>query len=80
MSKTIKAIVYGGGIIGTGYALMKFTVPDEEQMRSRLSPELLREYDIARAKSQEKNRALREQIKQTAATDRPAWDFRQDKE
>ena len=28
-----RALVYATGIIGTGYGLMKFTVPDEEQMR-----------------------------------------------
>lgn len=34
MSKAIKAVVYGTAIIGTGYLLMRFTVPNEEQMRA----------------------------------------------
>ncbi|KAL0082056.1 hypothetical protein J3Q64DRAFT_1721509 [Phycomyces blakesleeanus] len=74
MEKTIKCIVYGGGIIATGYALMKLTVPDEEQMRARLRPELQREYDIARAKSKEKHLALMEHMREASETSRPAWE------
>ncbi|KAI9019515.1 hypothetical protein CLU79DRAFT_757614 [Phycomyces nitens] len=77
MEKAIKCVVYGGGIIATGYALMKFTVPDEEQMRARLRPELQREYDIARAKSKERHLALMEHMREAAETNKPIWDERQ---
>lgn len=33
MSKIAKGIVYGGGIIAFGYALLKYTVPSEEEMQ-----------------------------------------------
>lgn len=33
MSKTVKAVVWGTAIIGTGYGLMRFTVPNDAQMR-----------------------------------------------
>lgn len=33
MSKIVKGIAYGGGIIAFGYALLKYTVPSEEEMQ-----------------------------------------------
>lgn len=33
MGNIAKGIVYGGGIIAFGYALMKWTVPTEQEMR-----------------------------------------------
>ena len=33
MANELKVIVYMTAILGTGYGLMKYTVPDEETMR-----------------------------------------------
>jgi hypothetical protein len=33
MDKAVKAVIWGTVIIGSGYGLMKFTVPNETQMR-----------------------------------------------
>ncbi|KAI8384914.1 uncharacterized protein BYT42DRAFT_612580 [Radiomyces spectabilis] len=73
MDKVGKAIVYAGGIIGTGYALMKLTVPDEEQMRKRLNPKLQREADDIKASNAQKNQALMEHLREVAESDKPAW-------
>jgi hypothetical protein len=34
MSKVVKAVTWGTAIIGLGYGLMKFTVPNEDEMRN----------------------------------------------
>lgn len=33
MSKAVKAVIWATAIIGTGYGLMRFTVPNDAQMR-----------------------------------------------
>ncbi|KAI7855644.1 hypothetical protein BDC45DRAFT_85536 [Circinella umbellata] len=68
-----RALVYATGIIGTGYGLMKFTVPDEEQMRQRLDPHLREEYDKVKARNQQQHQALMEHMKAVALSDKPAW-------
>ncbi|KAI9303033.1 hypothetical protein BJ944DRAFT_269023 [Cunninghamella echinulata] len=75
-----KFLTYASAIILTGYGLMKFTVPDEAEMRSRLDPALLKEAEKRRAQHKEHNQALMEQIRKTAESDKPVWvDFREKK-
>ncbi|CAO3611955.1 unnamed protein product [Cunninghamella blakesleeana] len=68
-----KFLTYASGIIATGYLLMKFTVPNEFEMRSRLDPALLKEAEKMKAKHNEHNQALIEQIKKAAESDKPVW-------
>ncbi|KAI9263332.1 CBP4-domain-containing protein [Phascolomyces articulosus] len=68
-----RALVYATGIIGTGYGLMKFTVPNEEQMRQRLDPHLREEYDKVKARNQQQHQALMEHMKLAAQSDKPTW-------
>ncbi|KAI9490739.1 CBP4-domain-containing protein [Zychaea mexicana] len=68
-----RALVYAAGIIGTGYGLMKFTVPNEQEMRQRLDPHLREEYDKAKARNQQQHQALMEHMRLAAQSDKPAW-------
>ncbi|CAO3695651.1 unnamed protein product [Umbelopsis ramanniana] len=79
MSKAIKAIAYGTAIIGTGYLLMRFTVPNEEQMRARLTPALRRDADRIRSENEEKKQALAERIREAANSETAIWDERSKK-
>ncbi|KAL1932108.1 hypothetical protein VTP01DRAFT_9164 [Rhizomucor pusillus] len=67
MSKIVKGIAYGGGIIAFGYALLKYTVPSEEEMQKRLGTPL--------NKAQEKaNRErMMEHMRAAAESDKPVW-------
>ncbi|CAM0138495.1 hypothetical protein VKS41_007110 [Umbelopsis sp. WA50703] len=79
MDKAVKAVIWGTIIIGSGYGLMKFTVPNETQMRERLTPELRREADYLRNSNADKREALAERIHHAATTEKPLWDTRESK-
>ncbi|KAH8548206.1 hypothetical protein BGW37DRAFT_523643 [Umbelopsis sp. PMI_123] len=74
MSKVVKAVTWGTAIIGLGYGLMKFTVPNEDEMRNRLTPSLRREADKIKSDNAEKQHALAERIREAASSDKPIWD------
>ncbi|GAB5591975.1 hypothetical protein Unana1_06875 [Umbelopsis nana] len=76
MSKAVKAVIWATAIIGTGYGLMRFTVPNDAQMRERLTPELLREADKIREGNADKKQALADVIREAANSDKPVWDDR----
>ncbi|KAI8993702.1 hypothetical protein BDB01DRAFT_777207 [Pilobolus umbonatus] len=75
MANELKVIVYMTAIISTGYALMKYTVPDEEQMKKRLDPALRLEYDKMKLANREKSQLLMDRIREAAETDKPAWEI-----
>ncbi|KAI8147910.1 hypothetical protein BJV82DRAFT_664250 [Fennellomyces sp. T-0311] len=68
-----RALVYAGAIIGTGYGLMKITVPNENEMRERLDPHLRQEYDKVKARNQQQHQALMDHLKAVAQSDKPTW-------
>ncbi|KAI8097172.1 uncharacterized protein BX664DRAFT_325712 [Halteromyces radiatus] len=68
-----KFLAYASGIIATGYGLMVFTVPNEAEMRKRLDPTLLKEADRMKEHNMERHQQLLDQIRQTAASDKPVW-------
>ncbi|CAO3671744.1 unnamed protein product [Rhizopus stolonifer] len=79
MANELKVIVYMTAIISTGYGLMKYTVPDEEQLKKRLDPALRKEYDEIRAANREKGQQMMDLIREAAESEKPVWDFPQKK-
>ncbi|KAI8350168.1 hypothetical protein BD560DRAFT_439088 [Blakeslea trispora] len=78
MANELKVIVYMTAILGTGYGLMKYTVPDEETMRKRLNPALRREYDERKAMDREKGQQMMDMMREAAETKKPAWEIAND--
>ncbi|CAO3653574.1 unnamed protein product [Mucor hiemalis] len=62
-------------IMGTGYGLMKYTVPDEEAMKKRLNPALRKEYEAAQEASRAKNQQFLDLMREAAETKKPAWEM-----
>lgn len=66
-------IIYGGGIIGTGVLLFKFTTPTDEQLIARLSPELKLDYLKNRELRRKEQEELIKLVKKTSASNDPIW-------
>ncbi|CAO3677100.1 hypothetical protein G6F70_001638 [Rhizopus microsporus] len=75
MANEFKVLVYMTAILGTGYGLMKYTVPDEEQIKKRLDPALRREYDQIKATNREKGQQMMDLMREAAESDKPAWEI-----
>ncbi|RCH83619.1 assembly factor cbp4 [Rhizopus azygosporus] len=75
MANEFKVLVYMTAILGTGYGLMKYTVPDEEQIKKRLDPALRREYDKIKATNREKGQQMMDLMREAAESDKPAWEI-----
>ncbi|KAK9480996.1 hypothetical protein V1514DRAFT_64394 [Lipomyces japonicus] len=73
-SALIKMLFSGTGIIGVGFLLYNTTVPTEEQLVSKFSPEIKQKYyqeKQFRSGSQEDH--LYDLIRSNAESSRPAW-------
>lgn len=66
-------LIYGGGIIGTGYLLFKYTVPTPEELLARMSPELRSKVEAERGLRELEQQKLMEIVKQTSASNEPIW-------
>ncbi|KAI8991747.1 hypothetical protein BDF20DRAFT_59567 [Mycotypha africana] len=75
MANELKVLLYTTGIIATGYALMKTTVPDEEALKKRLDPRMLKEYEEKQSKSRQQKQHLLSLMQQAAESDKPAWEI-----
>ncbi|KAJ3380994.1 hypothetical protein HDU92_005658 [Lobulomyces angularis] len=67
----VKSTIYGGGIVGVGYMLLKTTVPSESEMRSTLN--LPKNQTLT--EEQKKNKLIMEKIFQSTKSDKPVWDL-----
>ncbi|KAG0083105.1 hypothetical protein BGZ93_006380 [Podila epicladia] len=67
-----KAFAVGFGIVGVGYALMLTTVPTEEQLYEKLSPELKKQYHQVKA-DQARKEAFSDVLRRAAADPEPMW-------
>lgn len=65
--------IWGGGIIGLGVFLYKFTVPTEEQLLQRMSPEIRAQVEKNRELRQKEQEMLMEIVQKTAKSDQPIW-------
>jgi len=62
------------GLMGTGYVLMKVTVPTEEQLYNRMAPDLQRKVDALRASRVAQENAVKTQAQLTDLdADKPIW-------
>jgi hypothetical protein len=68
-----QTLIWGGGIIGLGVLLFKFTVPTEEELLQRMSPEIRARVERNRELRQEEQKMLMEIVKKTAKSDQPVW-------
>ncbi|KAG0239502.1 hypothetical protein B0O80DRAFT_492290 [Mortierella sp. GBAus27b] len=72
MSNYPKAFAVGFGIVGAAYALMITTVPTEEQLVQKLSPELKRQYEQVKADGA-RRQAIADVLKRAAEDPEPIW-------
>lgn len=66
-------IIWGGGIVGLGVVLFKFTVPTEEELLQKMSPEIRAQVEKNRELRQEEQRILMEIAQKSAKSDQPIW-------
>ncbi|KIK97090.1 hypothetical protein PAXRUDRAFT_825302 [Paxillus rubicundulus Ve08.2h10] len=65
-----------GGLMGTGYLMMRATVPSPEQTYAALAPDLRRKVDANRAARLAQERVMKEQIDAQASNSeagKPIW-------
>lgn len=65
--------VVGFSIIATGSLLFKYTVPTDEQLIAKFSPEIRAEYERNREVRQKEQQELMKIAKETAASNDPIW-------
>ena len=68
-----QTLIWGGGIIGLGVVLFKFTVPTEEELLAKMSPEMRAQVERNRELRQEEQRMLMAIVQKTAKSDEPVW-------
>ncbi|KAG0162532.1 hypothetical protein DFQ28_001114 [Apophysomyces sp. BC1034] len=73
MGNALRFVVFATGVIGSGYALMKLTVPSEQEMRERLTPHLQREAQLNQEKLTAQRQQLIEHLREVAESGEPAW-------
>lgn len=66
-------LIWGGGIIGLGALLFKFTVPTEEELLSKMSPEIRAQVEKNRELRQQEQKMVMEIAQKTAKSDEPIW-------
>ncbi|GAA5800666.1 hypothetical protein EDC94DRAFT_604080 [Helicostylum pulchrum] len=75
MANEFKVLVYMTTIIGTGVALMKYTVPNEDEIVKKLDPALRKEYEAIKLANREKQQQFMDLMREAAETDKPAWEI-----
>ncbi|QPG74793.1 hypothetical protein FOA43_002127 [Brettanomyces nanus] len=75
ITKTLlkKSLIWGGGIIGLGVVLFKFTTPSPEQMLAQMSPELRADVEKNRELRMKEQEELIKVVKRTSASNDPIW-------
>ncbi|KAH3679168.1 hypothetical protein WICMUC_001179 [Wickerhamomyces mucosus] len=63
----------GFAIVGTGVLLFKYTTPTEEELISRLSPELRQQYEREKQLRRKEQEELIKIVKETSASNDPIW-------
>jgi len=72
----VRMVVYSTGIMASGYALMKTTVPTPEQTYDALAPDLKKRVDAARAARLARENTTAEQLQaqqNDPDSQKPAW-------
>lgn len=66
-------LIWGGGIIGLGVLLFKFTVPTDDELLQRMSPEIRAQVEKNRLLRQQEQQMLMDIVQKTAKSDEPVW-------
>ncbi|VEU22411.1 DEKNAAC103361 [Brettanomyces naardenensis] len=72
-SQWIRSLAWGGGIVGLGYVLFKFTTPTPEQLLAKMSPELRADVEKNRALRMKEQEELIKVVKETSKSNDPIW-------
>ncbi|KAK8440931.1 assembly factor cbp4 [Candidozyma auris] len=68
-----RVYVTGACIIGTGVLLFKYTVPTDEELISRFSPEIRADYERNKKLRQQEQQELMKIVKETYKSNDPIW-------
>lgn len=68
-----RVYVTGAAIIGTGVLLYKYTVPTDEELIARFSPEIRADYERNRKLRQQEQQELMKIVKETYKSNDPVW-------
>lgn len=71
--KWVRVWGWGSGIVGTGVLLYKFTVPTDEELIARFSPEVRANYERNKALRQKEQEELMKIARETAKSNDPIW-------
>ncbi|KAM9918022.1 hypothetical protein OXX59_008952 [Metschnikowia pulcherrima] len=63
----------GVSIVGTGVLLFKYTVPSDEELIARFSPEIRAEYERGKSLRQKEQEELMKIAQETAKSNDPIW-------
>ncbi|GEQ69332.1 hypothetical protein JCM33374_g3003 [Metschnikowia sp. JCM 33374] len=73
LQKWVRMLTAGGSIVGTGVLLFKYTVPTDEELIARFSPEIRAEYERSKALRQKEQQELMKIAQETAKSNDPIW-------
>ncbi|KAJ2518824.1 assembly factor cbp4 [Coemansia sp. RSA 2049] len=68
-----RALLTVGGIMGAALVMRYTIVPSEEQMLSRISPELRAEYERNKGKRRDAHEEIMKRIMEDSKSDKPIW-------
>lgn len=71
--KWARILFTGASIIGTGVLLFKYTVPTDEELIARFSPEVRADYERNKALRRKEQEELMKIVQKTAASNDPIW-------
>lgn len=71
--KWVRVWGWGSGIVGTGVLLYNFTVPTDEELIAKFSPEVRANYEKNKALRQKEQEELMKIARETATSNDPIW-------
>ncbi|RKP27477.1 hypothetical protein SYNPS1DRAFT_21014 [Syncephalis pseudoplumigaleata] len=72
----LKGFLYSTAIMMVGYGFYKYTVPNRDEFVATLPEEVKQQLVQHKDEQRRRNQYILDQIRQNAASDRPAWDVR----
>lgn len=71
--KWARVWVTGASIVGTGVFLFKYTVPTDEELIAKFSPEIRADYERNKSLRQKEQQELMKIVQETAKSNDPIW-------
>ncbi|KAK5779839.1 hypothetical protein RI543_002375 [Arxiozyma heterogenica] len=69
----VRVYIVGGSIVGSGLLLYKYSRPTDEELISKFSPEVRREYEANKKLREEEQRELIKIVQESANSKDPIW-------